>query len=109
MTEDQPLQQRIAELERQVAALQADRVALERLRRLIDRMPGGVLVIGQTGRITEFNPAAVLLLGIELADKTWLEVINQCFAPRPDDGHEVSLKNGRRVSLRKQGEDVESW
>jgi two-component system sensor histidine kinase FlrB len=67
VTEDQPLQQRIAELERQVAALQADRVALERLRRLIDRMPGGVLVIGQTGRITEFNPAAVLLLGIEMA------------------------------------------
>ena len=107
MTEDQPLQQRIAELERQVAALQADRVALERLRRLIDRMPGGVLVIGQTGRITEFNPAAVLLLGIELADKTWLEVINQCFAPRPDDGHEVSLKNGRRVSLSTQALDGE--
>jgi len=107
VTEDQPLQQRIAELERQVAALQADRVALERLRRLIDRMPGGVLVIGQTGRITEFNPAAVLLLGIELADKTWLEVINQCFAPRPDDGHEVSLKNGRRVSLSTQALDGE--
>jgi two-component system sensor histidine kinase FlrB len=107
VTEHQQLQQRIAELERQVSALQADRVALERLRRLIDRMPGGVLVIGQTGRITEFNPAAVLLLGIELADKTWLEVINQCFAPRPDDGHEVSLKNGRRVSLSTQALDGE--
>ncbi|MDY6890720.1 MAG: ATP-binding protein [Pseudomonadota bacterium] len=102
MSATQKLQQRVAELEARVAALQADRRALERLRRLIDRMPGGVLVIDQTGRITEFNPAAVSLLGTTLANRTWLEVIEHCFAPRPDDGHEVSLKNGRRVSLSTQ-------
>lgn len=102
MTETQQLQQRITELEARVAGLEADRAALERLRRLIDRMPGGVLLIGQTGRITEYNPAAEALLGTDLAGRTWLEVINRCFAPRPDDGHEVSLKNGRRVSLSTQ-------
>lgn len=107
MTDTRQLQQRIAELEARLATQQADRVALQRLRRLIDRMPGGVLVIGQTGRVTEFNPAAEALLGIELAGETWLEVINKCFAPRPDDGHEVSLKNGRRVSLSTQALDDE--
>lgn len=107
MTENRQLEQRIAELEARLAEQQADHAALQRLRRLIDRMPGGVLVIGQTGRVTEFNPAAEALLGIELAHKTWLEVISQCFAPRPDDGHEVSLKNGRRVSLSTQALDGE--
>lgn len=107
MTENRQLEQRIAELETRLAEYEADRVALQRLRRLIDRMPGGVLVINQTGRVTEFNPAAEALLGIALANKTWLEVINQCFAPRPDDGHEVSLKNGRRVSLSTQALDDE--
>lgn len=107
MTENRQLEQRIAELETRLAEYEADRVALQRLRRLIDRMPGGVLVINQTGRVTEFNPAAEALLGIALADKTWLEVINQCFAPRPDDGHEVSLKNGRRVNLSTQALDDE--
>lgn len=102
MNDIQQLQQRIAELEAQVAMLEADSIALERLRRLIECMPGGVLVIGQTGRINEFNSAAEALLGIELANRTWLEVISHCFAPRPDDGHEVSLKNGRRVSLSTQ-------
>jgi len=107
VTENRQLEQRIAELETRLAEYEADRVALQRLRRLIDRMPGGVLVINQTGRVTEFNPAAEALLGIALADKTWLEVINQCFAPRPDDGHEVSLKNGRRVNLSTQALDDE--
>jgi len=107
VTENRQLEQRIAELETRLAEYEADRVALQRLRRLIDRMPGGVLVINQTGRVTEFNPAAEALLGIALANKTWLEVINQCFAPRPDDGHEVSLKNGRRVSLSTQALDDE--
>lgn len=99
MTELHSLQQRIAELE---AELTRERQARTHLQGLIERIPAGVLVIGQTGRITEYNPAAEQLLGLELAGKSWLEVISQCFAPRPDDGHEVSLKNGRRVSLATQ-------
>lgn len=107
MTDTALLKQRIAELEAQVDQLHGERRALSRLRRLIDRMPGGVLVIGQNGRISEYNPAAEELLGITLDGKSWLEVINQCFAPRPDDGHEVSLQNGRRVSLSTQALDGE--
>ncbi|MBP0048539.1 PAS domain-containing protein [Marinobacterium sp. AK62] len=101
-TEIARLEARIAELEQQNARLAHDNASLQRLRRLVNRMPGGVLVIGQNGRVTEYNPAAEALLGVELQDTTWLEVINACFAPRPDDGHEVSLKNGRRVSLSTQ-------
>ncbi len=128
MTLPSDAQDRIAELEARIAeleqsnqslqlenestqlkneGLQQERTNLQRLRRLIDRMPGGVLVIGQNGLVIEHNPAAEALLGISLTGKTWLEVINTCFAPRPDDGHEVSLKNGRRVSLSTQSLDGE--
>ena len=98
----QALELRVAELEARVAELEQEQQCLQRLRRLIDRMPGGVLVIGQDGRVIEHNPAAEALLGVGLHGQTWLEVINACFAPRPDDGHEVSLRNGRRVSLSTQ-------
>jgi two-component system sensor histidine kinase FlrB len=90
---------RIAELEREVAQLRQEQQAARRLRRLIDQMPSGVLVIDNRGLITECNPAAQALLGTDLHERRWVDVINACFAPRPDDGHEVSLKNGKRVSL----------
>ncbi|MBT00653.1 MAG: PAS domain-containing sensor histidine kinase [Oceanospirillaceae bacterium] len=83
----------------QVEKLEQEGVAAQRLRRLIDQMPSGVLVIDNRGIITEHTPAAQVLLGTELGQRRWVDVINACFAPRPDDGHEVSLKNGKRISL----------
>lgn len=96
---DQDAAKRIAELEAEIAALKNEQEALGRLRKLVDLMPTGFLVIDNRGRISESNPAAENLLGVNLQQRPWLEVIQQCFAPRPDDGHEVSLKNGRRILL----------
>ncbi|MBA4500919.1 sensor histidine kinase [Marinobacterium marinum] len=104
MTDLQAAERRIALLE---AELDHARQQQRHLQGLVSRIPGGVLVIDQTGRITDYNPAAEALLGIDLAEKSWLEVINTCFAPRPDDGHEVSLQNGRRVSLSTQALESE--
>ncbi|WP_368665597.1 histidine kinase dimerization/phospho-acceptor domain-containing protein, partial [Arthrobacter sp. GMC3] len=39
------------------------------------------------------------LLGEPLVGHPWREVIARCFAPRRDDGHEISLRNGRRLSI----------
>ncbi len=90
---------RIADLERQIQSLKSEQLALMRLRKLVDLMPTGFLVIDNRGRVVESNPAAEALLGVELQERAWIEVIQACFAPRPDDGHEVSLKNGKRVLL----------
>jgi two-component system sensor histidine kinase FlrB len=49
--------------------------------------------------VQECNPAAIELLGEPLEGERWLDVIQRVFAPRLDDGHEVSLKDGRRVSI----------
>ncbi len=45
------------------------------------------------------NPAALGLLGEPLVGMLWREVIARCFAPREDDGHEISLRDGRRLSI----------
>ena len=71
----------------------------QRLESLLQLLPGGVIVLDNQGRIQECNAAALELLGEPLNGERWSEVISRSFAPRVDDGHEVSLKNGRRVSL----------
>src|SRR5690606_39859780 len=38
---------------------------------------------------------------------TLFRSIVRCFAPRKDDGHEISLRNGRRVSIATRSLDAE--
>ncbi len=71
----------------------------DRLSTLLNALPAGVVVLDSQGRVTQSNPAAIALLGEPLEGEHWVDVINRCFAPRRDDGHEVSLKDGRRVSI----------
>lgn len=75
-----------------------ERIA-RRLQKLLQLLPGGVLVLNAQGRIADCNAAATDILGAPLEGELWLEVIRQRFAPRSDDGHEISLVNGKRVSL----------
>ena len=81
-----------------------ERIA-DRLESLLRMLPGGVLLLDGKGRVRECNPAAMALLVPEetnsdfLLGKLWREVIKTSFSPKPDDGHEISLADGRRVSL----------
>lgn len=84
--------QRIQEL------AEGERLA-RRLQNIVDLLPGGVVVIDGQGRVREANPVARELLGEPLVGALWRDVIARCFAPRKDDGHEISLRSGRRVSL----------
>lgn len=71
----------------------------DRLSTLLNALPAGVVVLDSQGAVTQTNPAAIALLGEPLDGARWIDVIQRCFAPRRDDGHEVSLKDGRRVSI----------
>lgn len=103
----QLLQARVAELKGQLAETSAQRLQelgekerlANRLQSLLDLLPGGVIVIDGQGVIREANPVALDLLGEPLVGLLWREVIACSFAPRKDDGHEISLKDGRRVSI----------
>ncbi|MEE4885567.1 ATP-binding protein [Pseudomonas alliivorans] len=78
-----------------------------RLQNLLDLLPGGVIVIDGMGVVREANPAAIDLLGQPLLGMLWRHVISRCFAPRVDDGHEISLKDGRRLSISTRSLDAE--
>lgn len=70
-----------------------------RLEHLLNALPGGVVVLDGMGIVREINPAAIELLGEPLKGIVWRSVIQRAFAPQFDDGHEVSLRDGRRVSI----------
>jgi len=71
----------------------------QRLRNVLDLLPGGVVVIDGQGVVCDANPVALELLGEPLTGALWREVITRSFAPRRDDGHEISLRSGRRLSI----------
>lgn len=71
----------------------------DRYRHLLAVLPAGVVLIDGKGLVAEANPAARNLLGEPLIGEPWHLIISRSFAPQRDDGHEVSLKDGRKVSL----------
>lgn len=87
-----------AEAQKDVAQTQTLR-ATRRLENLLQNLPGGVVLLDQRGLVQDCNPAAIDLLGEPLRSQSWLSVIDRSFAPRGDDGHEISLSDGRRISL----------
>lgn len=101
------LETRVSELTAELEAANAQRLQelaekeriAHRLSKLLQLLPGGVLVLNARGQIAECNPAAKELLGTPLEGELWVDIIRQRFAPRSDDGHEISLANGKRVSL----------
>ncbi len=75
----------------------------EEWRNLLQMLPTGVIVIGRRGLVEIANPAAETLLQHpelpQLVGMPWGQVIRTAFRPRQNDGHEISLHNGRLVSL----------
>ena len=109
------LEARVTELKGELAVVSAQRMQelaekerlANRLQTLLDLLPGGVIVIDGQGMVGEANPAACELLGLPLQGELWRHVIARCFAPREDDGHEISLKDGRRLSIATRSLDAE--
>jgi two-component system sensor histidine kinase FlrB len=70
-----------------------------RLEHLLQVMPAGVVVIDGKGKVKQANQVARELLGEPLEGQVWRAIIHRSFKPRADDGHEVSLHDGRKVKL----------
>jgi two-component system sensor histidine kinase FlrB len=62
-------------------------------------MPAGVVLLDAKGIVRQANHLAKVLLGEPLEGQVWRNIIHRSFQPRADDGHEVSLHDGRRVKL----------
>ncbi|NOZ52440.1 MAG: PAS domain-containing protein [Gammaproteobacteria bacterium] len=101
------LEDRVAQLQSQLIDVQQkrrdeigerDRIA-KKLSSILHALPAGLIVLDSTGRIQDCNPAAIKLLGGPLYTEMWRDVISRSFAPRGDDGHDISLNDGRLVNI----------
>lgn len=109
------LENRVAQLSEELAAARSERLRqlaekerlANRLERLLDLLPGGVVVVDGSGVVSESNPAAVDLLGEPLDGVRWHSIIERAFEPHSEDGREVTLRTGRRVSLSTQSLEPE--
>ena len=88
-----------AEQDERIKELKEKERVASRLSSLLNALPGGVVVIDDEGKVQEHNPAAELLLGQPLLGLPWSDIIQRAFAPRSDDGHDVSLVDGRKVNI----------
>lgn len=66
---------------------------------ILSSLPTALVILNALGRVVWLNPSAEAMLGYGLLDSLWLDVIQRAFVPRADDGHEVSLADGRRVHV----------
>lgn len=83
------------------ALLEAERLGT-RLDTLLGALPAAVVVLDGQGKVMHANLAANELLGTLCPGERWFEIVGRAFAPRWDDGHDVSLTDGRRVNVATQ-------
>lgn len=105
------LESRVLELSGELASVSEQRMQelsekerlADQLESLLNLLPAGVVVVDNTGIVRRVNPAAQSLLVSEqlpeLVGLPWGRIIRQTFKPRQNDGHEISLVDGRLVSI----------
>ncbi len=71
----------------------------DRLTRLLNALPGGVIVLDGDGIVCHNNAAAQELFNQPLLGERWCDVIEREFVPSLGAGDEISLRDGRRLSL----------
>ncbi|MDF1588156.1 MAG: ATP-binding protein [Gammaproteobacteria bacterium] len=70
-----------------------------RMVRLLEVLPGGVVVLDGNGYIQQYNLAAVNLLGEPLEGQLWANIILRAFSSNANDSNDVALKDGRLVHI----------
>lgn len=104
------LEQRVDELQFELAEVDSARIkgicereALsERVQLIVNMMPVAVILLDGRGVVMQANTIAETLFERRLPGLPWIKVINECLSPKPADGHEIALKNGKLVSLATQ-------
>ncbi|MCJ8313968.1 MAG: ATP-binding protein [Saccharospirillaceae bacterium] len=113
-TSYQILESKVIELSGELATVSEQRMQelsekerlADQLESLLQILPAAVVVIDKMGCIMRSNLAADQLVAhlldepcTQLVNLPWSKVILQCFQPQKNDGHEISLKDGKLVSV----------
>ena len=92
-----------ARSERLTQLAEKERIA-NRLERLLDTLPAGIVVLDQDDCICQANPLAQDMLGEDLHGQAWKQVAQQAFVT---DGDELRLHDGRCIGLSVRSLDAE--
>lgn len=76
-----------------------------RLTALLERLPAGILVLNDQGKVVESNPAAVKLLGSPLEGEAWVDIVTREMVAGSPLGDSVSLRGGYIVNIATQSLD----
>lgn len=109
------LENKVSELKEELAAARSDKLQqlaetemlADRLGHLLDLLPGGVILIAADGTITQTNPMAEELLEESLPGKNWSELMSSHLEDDMNEYGEVSLKNGRHVTISRRSLEAE--
>lgn len=71
----------------------------ELLTAIFEYVPAGVVYLDPFGIVQRANKKALEFLEEPLLGESWVSIIARAFKPQHDDGCDVSLYNGRRVSI----------
>jgi two-component system sensor histidine kinase FlrB len=94
------LQARVESLQRQLAAARRERAdEARRLTAVLEALPGGVVMIDESGIVRRINSAAIDLLGDPLQDTAWQSVCRRAFHRQASERGDLTLSDGRQVSL----------
>ena len=104
------LEQKVSLLSKELADTRSQKIreyeerekVTNRLENLLQVLPGGVVVIDGQGIVQECNPAAIELLDTPLLGERWRDVVERAFKPKWDDGHDITLHDGRYVNISTQ-------
>lgn len=110
------LEAQVSRLTHELAAARGERLKTltekenlaNRLQRLLEALPGGVLVTDGDGVVVEHNPAAVSLLGTDLTGRCWRKALEEASLADAENPHQRELRNGKTVNLavRSLGEEA---
>ena len=101
------LEQRVHRLSDELAAARTERLRhlaekeklADRLEKLLNGLPAGVIVVDQGGTVRDANPAAVCLLGEPLVGEQWSHISRRVLLTTGSDANEVQLGDGRWVNI----------
>jgi len=100
-------EQRSEAIEEKQKLVDEKQAITDRLQNLLAILPSGVVVLDGDGIVRDCNVVAINILGRPLLGESWLDVINRAFLPQADDGHQISLKDGRKVHIETRALDSE--
>lgn len=101
------LEQRVSSLTEELAAARSDRIRnlaekeklADRLEKLLNGLPGGVVVLDHEGTVRQANPAAIDLLEEPLVGERWSDISKRAFLAISSEANEVQIADGRWVNI----------